>query len=98
MSFSDCVTLLPNPNIGSFTHHTVGPITETSGLWQGKKFTIERKPDEEMGVRTQTHFLQRKKVGIFIWGFRWWGGEHVLWFQVGEGELVAAFPPACIWP
>ena len=62
--------MLPNTHTASFTRCTRGPITGKPGLWQGKRFTIERQPDEEMGIRTQIHLLEGKKVGVFIWGFR----------------------------
>ena len=60
---------------------------ETADLWQGERFTIiTRQPDGGVGVGTQIHLLEGKKLGAFMWGFRW-GGEHV-------AVLVGAFPPA----
>ena len=73
---------------------------------------MERQPDEEMGVRTQIHFLEGKKVGVFVWvlgrgGSVCWGcrqgrGSECWGFRTGGGEhvalLVDAFPPACVWP
>ena len=59
-----------NTNTSSFTCHIGGPITGMPGLWQGKRFIIERLPDKEMGVKTKSHILKGKKVGVFIWGFR----------------------------
>ena len=68
-SFLFLSNLLPNINTGSFTHHTGGPITGTPGLQQGKRFIIERQPDEEMGVKTQIHLLKGKKLRFFFLGF-----------------------------
>ena len=62
----------------SFTHRTVGPIKEKNpempGWWQGKRFIMERQPDEEMRVRTLPP--QREK-----------GKGFYLGLQVGEGSM-----------
>ena len=59
-----------------------------SGLWQGKRFIIERQPDEEMGVKNQIHLLEGKRWGFSL-GFQVGKREQVLGSGVVEGEHVA---------